>query len=100
MGCGENNSAAAQMRIHKAGDHRLPRRVERRCRFVQQPDRTIDRDQAGDRQAAALAGRQESSRQMRGVAQTDGLKAGCSINGLAAEKSRQKSRSPAPSGRV
>ena len=51
---GNDHAAAGEMRAHQVGEARLGGDVERRSRLVEQPDRALRREQAGDGQAAAL----------------------------------------------
>ena len=62
MGGGQDQPAAGEMRAHELGQHRLRRGVERGGRLVEQPDRPLDRDQAGEREAAALPGGEVAAR--------------------------------------
>ena len=61
---GHDHAAGGEMAAHQLGQPRLRRRVERRGRLVEQPDRPLDRDQPRDRQPPPLPGRQIGRRQV------------------------------------
>ena len=60
----DDHPAAGQVPAHQSGQHLLAGRIERRGRLVEQPERARDREQPGEREAAALAGRQVGGGQM------------------------------------
>ena len=70
--CGRDDQAAAgEMLTHQPARRVLRRRVERRGRLVEQPDRALHGDQPGERQPPPLAGRQIGRRQFRQRRETD-----------------------------
>ena len=58
MGCGQDDAAAGEMRPHELGQALLRDGIERAQRLIEQPDRARDGEEAGDREAAALPGRE------------------------------------------
>src|SRR6516225_6876500 len=87
-GGSDNESAAGEMGAHEIGQHRLGRRIERRGRFIEQPDRPLDRDQPREREAAALPGGEIDRRQLSEPVEADGGKGGVALSRAAAEKMR------------
>ena len=71
MGGGHNEPAARQVLSHEAGKVGLGRNVERGGRLIEQPDRSLDGDQPGDREAAPLAGRQIGGRELCNAIEAD-----------------------------
>ena len=67
----ENKAAAGPMTAHEAGEHGLTGGIQRGSRFVQQPERALDCDQAGNREAAPLAGREVGRWQTPDAAEPD-----------------------------
>ena len=90
MGSGDDQAPAGEVIGHQAGKHALTSDVERIGRLVQQPDRAPDREQPGDREPPALAGRQIRGRQVGGMVEPDSgkalLEAVTGVRWLAAEK--------------
>jgi hypothetical protein len=72
MGRGDDDAAGAHVVADQAGEMDFRRRIETGGRLVEQPDRTAVEQQFGDRDTAALAGRQVGKRQVAGVLQPDG----------------------------
>src|SRR5260370_9768214 len=72
MGGGDDQSAAGEMGAHEIGQHRLRRRVKGRGRFIEQPDRPLDRDQPRKREAAPLSGGAVDRRQLGEPVEADG----------------------------
>src|SRR5262249_43943257 len=88
VGGGDNESAPGEMGAHEIGQHRLRRRVERRGRFIEQPDGPLDRDQARKREPAPLSGGEIDRGQMGEPIEADGGKGGIALSRAAAEKVR------------
>ena len=60
-----DHAAAGEMRGDEPAQHRLGRRVERRRRLVEEPDRAFRDEQAGERDAPLLARREARPREDR-----------------------------------
>src|SRR6185503_7946384 len=73
---GQDQPAAGEMNAHELRQQGLAQGVERRGRLIEQPDRPLDRNQAGNRQAPALAGGEIARGQPGQSVETDGRK-GC-----------------------
>ena len=61
----QDHPASGQVSPHQPGKHLLAVRIERRGRLVEQPDRAWSGDQAGERKATALPGREVGGREVR-----------------------------------
>jgi len=86
MGGSDDQSAAGEMGAHEIGQHRLRRRVEGRGRFIEQPDRPLDRDQPRKREAAPLSGGEIDRRQLGESVEADGGEGDVALSRAAAEK--------------
>ena len=91
MGRGQDQPAAGEMGAHELGQHGLPHGVERGGRLIEQPDRPLDRNQAGERKAAALPGGEIARGQPGQPVETDGGKAPRRPSPRPAEKIRPES---------
>jgi hypothetical protein len=61
------------MLLHQAQERGLRGGIQRRGRLVEEPERPMRHEEAGERDAAALAGREIGDGQRRGVRQADGV---------------------------
>ena len=92
VGGRQDEAAPGQMRPHQAGEAVLGGGVERAGGLVQQPDRALDGDEAGDRQPPALACRQVGGGQIGQFVEADRGEGWVDICGLGAQKSGPKSQ--------
>src|SRR6478752_3091202 len=83
---GQDQPAAGEMNAHELRQHGLAEGVERRGRLIEQPDRPLDRNQAGKRQAAALPGGEIARGQPGQSVETDVRQGRLSLGRLPAEK--------------
>ena len=75
MGRRDDQPAVAEMGPHQAVEPLLGCRVERGGGLVEEPQRPRDRDHAGKRQPAPLAGREVAGRNIGEVAEADSIEA-------------------------
>ena len=90
MGGGEDETALGEVPRHEGGERRLGSGVERGRRFIEQPERPFDGDQARDREPPPLAGGQIGGRQMGDGAKADGRERRFRSRFAAAQKLRPK----------
>ncbi len=64
MGCGKDQAAAGDVLPHEFAQALLCCGIERAGRLVKQPDRTLDGEDAGDREPAPLPGGKIGGRQV------------------------------------
>src|SRR3954470_10820996 len=83
---GQDQPAAGEMNAHELRQHGLAQGIERRGRLIEQPDRPLDRKQAGKRQAAALPGGEIARGQPGQPIEIDGRQGCLSLGRLPAEK--------------
>ena len=71
MGCGDDDAAAAQVRLHDGGERGLGCGVERRRRLVEQPQRAMGDEETGERHAAPLPGREQAGGKIDHMGEAD-----------------------------
>ena len=72
MGCGQDDAASGEMRLHDLGKADLRGGIEGRGWLVQEPERTFDGEQPGDRKAPPLTGGQVGRGQIGQRVEADG----------------------------
>ena len=76
MRCRQKQAAAGEMRAHEIGQRALRRGIEGGRGFIEQPDRPWDGDEARERKAATLPGREVERRQAGEFRKADGRERG------------------------
>ena len=71
VGRGDDDSAAAQARLHGRRESGLGGGVERGRRFVEQPKRAIGDEETGERHAPPLPGREQAGGEIDHMRETD-----------------------------
>ena len=71
VGCGDDDAAAAQVRLHDGRERGLGGGVERGRRLVEQPKRTVGDEKTGERHAPPLSGREQAGGEIDHMRQAD-----------------------------
>jgi hypothetical protein len=90
--CGQDDATAGEVRLHDFAEPHLRRGVERRGRLVKEPDRALDREQAGDRKTSPLASRKIGGRQVGQRIEPDRGKLLLRVGSRRPEKGRPESQ--------
>ena len=90
VGGGDDDAAAVEMRLHDRGEGGLRGGVERGRRLVEEPERPVGDEEAGERDAPLLPGRERARREIDHMGEADPRER----RALASREDRRRARRP------